>query len=333
MLGGSLKEFDYSWDDQDPEQISDLVEGEYDNSLDSIEKHGISNDEDEDYDDSGLCSCGDGGKQRECEDCKHDLECRESHCDNEEHQRVLDFGYPELCECFKTRSEETCLGCGHATTCESEELEFCFTEPHSELLGFSIYFEECDCQRSQFTTRCLSCQHKTRCRDAIRLCRDEKFHFSEESGGSISTQIVNATVERSIPSAPNTVHFTRQGAYWTQQEDQQLIASYNSSQSDQEIALSLGRTVPAIRARLVKVCFDANGVQVSSLGSNSERSGEGWTEEEDAQLRSLQGSGSMLEEISQSLGRTQLSIAYRQVTLRLVTPGNLETIQYRKPGA
>jgi hypothetical protein len=126
MLGGSLKEFDYSWDDQDPEQISDLVEGEYDNSLDSIEKHGISNDEDEDYDDSGLCSCGDGGKQRECEDCKHDLECRESHCDNEEHQRVLDFGYPELCECFKTRSEETCLGCGHATTCESEELEFCF---------------------------------------------------------------------------------------------------------------------------------------------------------------------------------------------------------------
>jgi hypothetical protein len=190
-----LKEFDYSWDDQDPEQISDLVEGEYDASLDSIEKHGVANDADEGYDDSGLCSCGDGGKQSECEDCKHDFECGESQCSNGGHQRV-------------------------------------------------------------------------------------------ESASSNSPEVLNEAAMQSSPSAPNTGRFTRQGKNGTQEEDKKLSASYNSSESYDEIATILGRTAAAIRARLVKICFE-DRVSFPAFGYDSDQIGLGWTEEEDAQLQQL----------------------------------------------
>ena len=327
-----MKEFDYSWDDQDPEQISDLVEGEYDSSLKSIENQDVGGDEWEDFDDSGLCSCGDDGKQKECEDCRHDLECRESHCDNKDHRRVVDFGYPESCNCYADKLAKICLGCGHTTACNSEQQELCFTEPHAGILVFSHYSEDCECQGSHFAYQCPDCQHNRECGSAKSLCREVAFHKAKDLS-STSEFVQSIAISDESNSVPNISILTRQGAYWTQQEDQHLIASYTSSESDKEIALSLGRTVAAIRARLVKVCFEANGVRVSSFGSDSERSGEGWTEEEDAQLRKFREDGSGLEEIGKSLERTELSIAYRLISLRLVTPGNLEKIQYRKPSA
>lgn len=172
-----MKEFDYSWDDQDPEQISDLVEGEYDGSLDTIENHGL--DETQNEDDSGLCSCGDGGRQSECEDCNHALDCTESYCDNDEHQRVVNFGYPTSCTCSESKNNETCSGCGHSNTCDSEQQELCFTEPHSGLLVFLHYRQDCDCQGSQTAQQCPTCDHKSDCSDAIGLCRQVGYHRRE----------------------------------------------------------------------------------------------------------------------------------------------------------
>jgi len=172
-----LKEFDYSWDDQDPEQISDLVEGEYDGSLHTIENNGL--DETQNEDDSGLCSCGDGGKQNECEDCNHALDCTESYCDNEEHQRVVDFGYPTSCTCSARKTDETCSGCGHSNTCDSEQQELCFTEPHSGLLVFMYYRQDCACQGSQTGQQCSTCKHKSDCSDAISRCREVGYHLRQ----------------------------------------------------------------------------------------------------------------------------------------------------------
>ena len=327
-----MKEFDYSWDDQDPEQISDLVEGEYDTSLDSIEKDGISNEKDEHYDDSGLCSCGDGGKQRECEDCKHDMECRESHCENEEHQRVVDFGYPESCNCSGYKSEKICLGCGHTTACNSEQQELCFTEPHTTLLVFHLYPEDCDCQNSDADQKCPDCDHVQGCAEALTLCRASKFHFQGNDGAIRYLKNSNSNVnihDHLVTSSAGD--FSRQGAYWTREEDEQLIYSYLASASEQQIALNLGRSVGAIRGRLIKVCFEANGVHITSLGSEPERGGQDWTLEDDNQLCRLHASGLQLEEIAQILDRTQLSIAYRQVALKLATPGDLGNLNYRNP--
>lgn len=169
-----MKEFDYSWDDQEPEQISDLVEGEHGGSLDIIEDHGL--DEPKNEDDSGLCNCGDGGSQSKCEDCKHALDCTESYCDNEEHERVVDFGYPASCTCAARKTDETCSGCGHSTTCDSEQQELCFTEPHSGLLVFLHYSQDCDCQGSQTAHLCPTCDHKSDCSDAMGLCGQGAYH-------------------------------------------------------------------------------------------------------------------------------------------------------------
>jgi hypothetical protein len=60
------KEFDYSWDDQDPDQMNNLVAGEYSSSPD-LEDHtpvvGMSH-----------CTCRDESTDL-CEDCGHSIDC------------------------------------------------------------------------------------------------------------------------------------------------------------------------------------------------------------------------------------------------------------------
>lgn len=213
-----MKEFDYSWDDQDPEQISDLVEGEYDRSLEVIESHELEDGQDEDLDNSGLCSCGDGGKQRECEDCKHALDCSESYCDNEEHQRVVDFGYPESCTCSQHKTEDTCLGCGHKNSCASEQEEFCFTEPHSGLLVFLHYRQDCDCQDSRAAQQCPTCEHKSACRDAIGRCRQVGYHLDEGSRLDGNPKLFGKTGDvQDFSTVSDSINFTSQGVEkWSQ---------------------------------------------------------------------------------------------------------------------
>jgi hypothetical protein len=68
MSMASDKEFDYSWDDQDPDQMTELVSGEYAPSPDI---------EDYPYSDQPDCMC-DESDNLMCVDCGHSLRCCES---------------------------------------------------------------------------------------------------------------------------------------------------------------------------------------------------------------------------------------------------------------
>ena len=102
----SDKEFDYSWDDQDPDQMTDLVAGEYAPSPD-IEDHPELEDEPE-------CSCGDEFNNV-CRDCGHSLPCcLNSNCS-------LDKQAVE-CSCDDSATDN-CDDCGHVLECQVSDCD------------------------------------------------------------------------------------------------------------------------------------------------------------------------------------------------------------------
>lgn len=102
----SDKEFDYSWDDQDPDRMTDLVAGEYAPSPD-IEDHPELENEHE-------CSCGDEFNDV-CLICGHALPCcRNSNCS-------LDKQVVE-CTCDDSATHK-CDDCGHVPECQVSDCD------------------------------------------------------------------------------------------------------------------------------------------------------------------------------------------------------------------
>ena len=118
----SEREFDYSWDDQDPDQMTDLVAGAYATSPD-IEDHGGCEDEPE-------CSCTDDFTDS-CNDCGHTSECcTDSNCSLGSKMGNGD----SLCSCDDAVEDE-CDNCGHALDCNSSDCDSHSDTNSGELLA------------------------------------------------------------------------------------------------------------------------------------------------------------------------------------------------------
>jgi hypothetical protein len=110
-----------------------------------------------------------------------------------------------------------------------------------------------------------------------------------------------------------------------------LVEKYLGGISDEEICGLMGRSVGAIRARLVKICFEANGLAINRDFTPPGESKMDWVGSEDALLKELSEKHASLALISQALQRSELAVAYRLVMKRMAMPGSLDSLVYRKP--
>ena len=88
----SEREFDYSWDDQDPDEMTDLVSGAYSTSPDP-EDNPLTN-----FD----CYCDPDDLSDECEDCYQAKRKNPKH----------------PCSCHKATLSDDCNTCGHSLSCK-----------------------------------------------------------------------------------------------------------------------------------------------------------------------------------------------------------------------
>jgi hypothetical protein len=111
----SDKEFDYSWDDQDPDQMTDLVSGEYAPSPD-IEDYPS-------WDEEPECSC-ERKPTDVCDDCGHSFSCcQDSNCSLGKKVQDDDL----VCTCEDSITDE-CDNCGHVQECKASDCDY-----HSDL--------------------------------------------------------------------------------------------------------------------------------------------------------------------------------------------------------
>ncbi len=120
----------------------------------------------------------------------------------------------------------------------------------------------------------------------------------------------------------------RSGARWTPQEDADLASQYLAGLLLEDISSSMRRSIGGIRARLVKHCFEINGIDVKTSPYSGTGAYSGWGEADDSLLEARYVQGDSLEKYAAMLGRTESAVAFRLIELRLVAPGDLERINY-----
>jgi hypothetical protein len=100
----------------------------------------------------------------------------------------------------------------------------------------------------------------------------------------------------------------------------------------ESMATTFQRTPGALRARLVKLCFEANGVNLLRSVVKPEGDGKVWDREDDDLLEALYSAGLAMPLLSKSLRRSEWVIAYRLVDLGIAVVGPLDQIRYAGEG-
>lgn len=98
---------------------------------------------------------------------------------------------------------------------------------------------------------------------------------------------------------------SRVGARWTLEEDQELAAMYKTGLVIESMASTFQRTPGALRARLVKLCFEANGVDLARSLVKPEGDGKVWEHNDDDLLEALYSAGLAMPLLSKSLRRSE----------------------------
>jgi hypothetical protein len=101
----SEREFDYSWDDQDPDEMTDLVSGAFSTSPDP-EDNPLTN---------FHCYCDPDDLTDECDDCNHSKECCRLNSICYRAKRKNRKYLP--CSCHKATLSDDCNNCGHSLSC------------------------------------------------------------------------------------------------------------------------------------------------------------------------------------------------------------------------
>lgn len=273
------------------------------------------------------CDCHAGEGVEDCSDCYHDLSCKLSDCDNEEHERIRLFGYPKFCSCLAGLQKIECSNCGHSTICLQDECGECYEPDHSHFYTYFARPEDCECAGFRDSLRCDSCNHDLNCPENDAYCSN---HMKTEYPNG-----TNILVDASGAQAPeaSTINATssdskKRGSYWTREEDEELASQYLGGASDTEISNLLGRSVRAIQSRLVKICFEANGIEIAKKLIYPREAMARWAETEDHLLEGLSSTKVQLSTISRALERSELAVAFRLVARRLAKPGDLNLIYY-----
>jgi hypothetical protein len=276
-----------------------------------------------------FCDCHSGDKVDECSDCYHDLGCTLSDCDNEEHDRVQTYGNPKLCICLPGLQDPECSNCGHSIVCLQDECGECYEPDHSHFFTFFNHPEGCECAEFKDPIPCDSCNHDLNCPENDAYCRVH--HKTEPASGTKvfseanSAQAREASDVEAIPSNPS-----KRGSYWTRAEDESLASHYLGGASDSEISQLLGRSGRAIQSRLVKICFEANGITIQQNLTHPREAMARWAATEDHLLEGLSSTKVELSTISKTLERSELAVAFRLVAKRIAKPGNLDLIFYNE---
>jgi hypothetical protein len=280
---------------------------------------------------SRSCDCLSGKEVEECEDCFHDLGCSMSDCDNENHDKVQTYGNPKFCSCRLNHKIAECSNCGHSIACLEDESNECDEPDHSHRLVYFNYPEHCECSDFQDSITCDSCKHDLNCPENEGYC---SIHLRTEPQSPNGSQVlVEDTGTQTIEDSSNEVwgKSTRKaGAYWTREEDEILASHYLGGASDAEISHLLFRSVRAIQTRLLKICFDANGVNIEQNLTYPSEARSPWAETDDILLEGLASTQVKLSNMSQALQRSELAVAYRLVARRIAKPGNLDLIFYHE---
>jgi hypothetical protein len=100
----------------------------------------------------------------------------------------------------------------------------------------------------------------------------------------------------------------------------------------ESMASTFQRTSGALRARLVKLCFEANGVNLVRSIVKPEGDSKLWERDDDVLLEALYSAGLAMPLISRSLRRSEWVIAYRLVDLGIAVVGPLDQIRYAGEG-
>lgn len=278
------------------------------------------------------CDCQSGDKVGECSDCYHDLGCNLSDCDNEDHNRVLSYGNPKLCVCLPGLQDPKCSNCGHSIVCLEDECAECYEPDHSHFFTFFKHPEVCECAEFEDPIPCDSCHHDLNCPENDAYCRNhlktepasETQDFAEASG----TQVREASEVEAAPSGSS-----KRGSYWTREEDESLAVQYLGGASDAEISHLLGRSARAIQSRLLKICFEANGIDIKQNLNHPREAMARWAETEDHLLEGLASTKVELATIAKTLERSELAVAFRLVAKRIAKPGNLDLLFYHEKRA
>jgi hypothetical protein len=126
---------------------------------------------------------------------------------------------------------------------------------------------------------------------------------------------------------------SKRGSYWTREEDESLAAQYLGGASDAEISHLIGRSVRAIQSRLLKICFEANGIDIGHNLNHPREAMARWAEAEDHLLEGLASTKVELSTIAETLERSELAVAFRLVAKRIAKPGNLDLLFYHEKRA
>lgn len=213
---------------------------------------------------------------------------------------------PETCGCLDFEHVSECECCGHSDKCQVPQVRGCIGEDHSSFIiaQGSMRIEGASEVESE----------SGELEDELQVIDPSPKPFD-----SLPTR----DVENSGPR--------RHGAYWTKEEDEELLALFKSGLVMSAIADEHGRSEGAIQKRLLTIFFDLNGVKILGGQTSPEKAYERWTEEHDSDLESLKTRGATLMEMAEELDRSQRAVALRLVELRLVEPGKLENQHYFDP--
>ena len=179
----------------------------------------------------------------------------------------------------------------------------------------------CKCDSSK-KYHCPSCSHIESCYLRV-ACSEYWFHFPGQGEPEIHQP--NSTPSHETAQAEFS---SRNGAYWTLQEDEQLSRLFIAGWGIADIAAELKRSERSITFRLSMLCLELNGIHVDSYSSEAELEHRPWSANDDGLLTTLFVNKSNLAVLSQALKRTQSSIGERLIFLRLVTIGDLSRVKY-----
>lgn len=281
------------------------------------------------------CDCADHTDFEECPDCFHDAFCSASDCHNGDHKVFNKTGNPRFCDCHADSNQDDCDSCGHTVVCLEDDSHFDLKNYEDRHVKFILYFrfhEDCDCHAFQGKIPCDNCHHDLNCPENRNFCRAHHKVVRQDpkkEGKPSEHEEIQQSEQLPGDAAPRDLE--RAGTFWTRDEDMTLVEKYLGGISDEEICGSMGRSVGAIRARLVKICFEANGLAINRDFTPRDEPKMEWVGSEDTLLEELSEKHASLALISQALQRSELAVAYRLVMKRMAMPGSLDSLVYRKP--
>lgn len=284
---------------------------------------------------SDPCNCADHTDFDKCPDCNHDAFCIKAECENEDHRVFYASRDPRLCDCHKDLDQPDCATCGHTVVCLEDDSHFDLKNYEDRHVKFILYFrfhEDCDCHAFQGKIPCDNCHHDLNCPENRNFCRAHHKVVRQDpkqEGKPSEHEEIQQSEQLPGDAAPRDLE--RAGTFWTRDEDMTLVEKYLGGISDEEICGSMGRSVGAIRARLVKICFEANGLAINRDFTPRDEPKMEWVGSEDTLLEELSEKHASLALISQALQRSELAVAYRLVMKRMAMPGSLDSLVYRKP--